>query len=149
MTTRPRVVLIADDDPDQRRILSAEIRGIAPDVTIVEARDGYEAVHLAVERGDITLAILDYVMPHMTGLQVAAVLKQRGVVCHVVTSSPISDQVRRETSPKDRIIPLLPVWLGVEHPKAGQPKPTRRDGWLEPTLDDIRRMLTSRSFATA
>lgn len=118
MSTRPRVVLIADDAPDQRAIIAREVRDLAPDATIIEAEDGYQALRLATERGDVTLAVLDYMMPRLTGAQVAKMLGARGIVCHVVTSTPISDEARRITWPKDRLISLLPVWLGIEHPRA-------------------------------
>lgn len=146
MSTHPRVVLIADDSHDQRAIIAREVRDLAPDAEVIEAADGYAALRLATERGDVTLAILDYVMPGMTGAQVARILGARGIVCHVVTSSPISDEAARTSWPKDRVISLLPVWLGIEHPKV---RAARRDEWPSNSVAEVRRMLSSRSFATA
>jgi DNA-binding NarL/FixJ family response regulator len=74
MTPRfPARLLIADDHAMVRRglrlILDAE-----PDLRVVaEAGDGAEAVEL-VRDGDLDLAVLDVMMPRMTGLQASAEL---------------------------------------------------------------------------
>jgi DNA-binding NarL/FixJ family response regulator len=74
MTPRfPARLLIADDHAMVRRglrlVLDAE-----PDLRVVaEADDGAEAVELARE-GDVDLAVLDVMMPRMTGLQASAEL---------------------------------------------------------------------------
>lgn len=69
-------ILLADDHElvrsGLRMVLDAE-----PDLEVVaEASDGASALELA-QREDVDLAILDVKMPRMTGLQVAAELRQR------------------------------------------------------------------------
>lgn len=77
MTQRPDArILLADDHALVRQgvrlILDAE-----PGLSVVaEAADGVEAVQIARTR-DIDLAILDIVMPRMTGLQAARELSRR------------------------------------------------------------------------
>ena len=77
MTQRPDArILLADDHALVRQgvrlILDAE-----PGLSVVaEAADGVEAVRIARTR-DIDLAILDVVMPRMTGLQAARELSRR------------------------------------------------------------------------
>jgi two-component system NtrC family response regulator len=61
---KPRV-LVADDDPDQRRAVAEVLKGIA---VIIEAVDGEDAVACAaLERPDVVL--LDQSMPGMSGFE--------------------------------------------------------------------------------
>lgn len=112
---RRPVVLIADDADTARERLVAMVRRASPTARIVEAVDGYEALRES-ERVHPDLAILDHVMPHITGLDVARILRTRGVHCEVVTSSPISDEVRRCSTPKDDIPAKLLGWLADLRP---------------------------------
>lgn len=69
----PARLLVADDEPDIRVLVRVRLRHLP--VEIVEATDG--AVALALVEGDglPDMAILDQRMPHRTGLEVAAVLR--------------------------------------------------------------------------
>jgi len=68
---RPRVV-IADDDPDIRRLVEMTVTNAGCDVTV--ASDGEEA--LARVRDSVPdLVILDVLMPRMDGWEVARALK--------------------------------------------------------------------------
>ncbi len=70
-TTKPRVV-IADDDPDIRRLVQITVSNAGCDVTV--AADGEEALELI--RADLPdLIILDVLMPRMDGWEVAKELK--------------------------------------------------------------------------
>lgn len=116
MSTTRRRILIADDDRDALAIMVAEVRAIDPGADVRTASTGYRAL-VACNNWTPQLAVLDYQMPELTGLQTAAILRERGIRCEVVTSSPISEEVARKTSAKDRVIALLPVWMGVDHPR--------------------------------
>lgn len=59
-------VLIADDDPTSRIVLSATLTKLGRQVTV--AKDGAEA-WTAFEHGDVPLLISDMVMPHVNGLE--------------------------------------------------------------------------------
>src|SRR6185503_2996700 len=68
-------ILIADDEPSNRRILAQELthKGFAVDT----ARGGKEALS-KIESVPPDLVILDYMMPDMNGLDVLKELRQRG-----------------------------------------------------------------------
>ncbi|MEM6911570.1 MAG: ATP-binding protein [Verrucomicrobiota bacterium] len=67
---KPRV-LVADDEPEMRRLLAEELES---EFEIVEAGDGTEALE-AVALEDPEIILLDYMMPGMDGLTVARKLK--------------------------------------------------------------------------
>ena len=63
-------ILIADDEAPARERLRALLAEIAPDETVIEARDGREALTLAEsEHADVVL--LDIAMPSLDGLETA------------------------------------------------------------------------------
>ena len=66
-------ILVADDQPDLRMILSSRLRAAGHDV--LEARDGVEALELASAQA-IDLAILDVMMPELNGFQVCRRLRE-------------------------------------------------------------------------
>jgi len=68
----PKCVLIADDDPVIRRLVSFSL--IASDFDVVEAKDGDEALK-AVRRNPVAVAILDIQMPGNDDLAVLKALK--------------------------------------------------------------------------
>ena len=69
-------ILLADDHELVRSGLKLVLES-APDLSVVtEAGDGAEALELAL-REDLDLAVLDVSMPRLTGLQVAAEIRQR------------------------------------------------------------------------
>jgi DNA-binding response OmpR family regulator len=68
---KPKVV-IADDDPDIRRLVQITVSNAGCDVTV--ASDGEQALQL-VREGHPDLVILDVLMPRMDGWEVAKELK--------------------------------------------------------------------------
>ena len=68
---KPRVV-IADDDPDIRRLVQITVSNAGCDVTV--AADGEEALEL-IRSAPPDLVILDVLMPRMDGWEVAKELK--------------------------------------------------------------------------
>jgi DNA-binding response OmpR family regulator len=66
------LVLIADDDEDIRALVSFRLERAG--YSVVAARDGEEALELALEhRPDV--AVLDVMMPRLTGLEVTRRLR--------------------------------------------------------------------------
>jgi DNA-binding response OmpR family regulator len=63
---RLRRVVVADDEPGLRLLLSATLTGAGYDV--LQATNGLEAVHLC-ETGDVDLLLTDLVMPDHEGLE--------------------------------------------------------------------------------
>lgn len=70
-TAKPRVV-IADDDPDIRRLVQITVSNAGCDVTV--AADGEQALEI-IRASPPDLVILDVLMPRMDGWEVAKELK--------------------------------------------------------------------------
>lgn len=90
-------VLIADDDPVYRSLLEGLLRQWEFDVVVV--CDGSEAWQALQSRGDVQLAILDWMMPEMDGYEVCARIKQDRSKEHIyvimVTGSARRDDIIR------------------------------------------------------
>ena len=63
------LVLVADDEPSLRRLLSLMLASAGFET--VEARDGVQAVELVKARADIAVALIDASMPVMGGVEAA------------------------------------------------------------------------------
>ena len=72
---RSPTVLVVDDDPDLRTILQSVLASEGYQVST--ATDGQHALR-HTERGLIDVIIMDVTMPHLSGLQVCHLLRQRG-----------------------------------------------------------------------
>jgi sigma-B regulation protein RsbU (phosphoserine phosphatase) len=75
-------IIIADDDPVSREIISTTVSrwGFRAIVT----QDGHEAmVAIRAEQGPV-LAILDWMMPEMDGLQVCRRIREAGRLAHII-----------------------------------------------------------------
>jgi len=66
-----RTIVVADDDPDIRRLVAFTMRRHG--YVVIEAADGAEAL-AAIRRARPDAAVLDVMMPGMTGLEVARML---------------------------------------------------------------------------
>jgi PAS domain S-box-containing protein len=69
---RGATVLVAEDDPDLRGVLSASLARAGH--RVLQARDGAEAL-ATIERDQVDLLVLDLIMPNIDGLEVLARLK--------------------------------------------------------------------------
>jgi CheY-like chemotaxis protein len=69
-------LLVADDDEDVRRLFATLLRATAGVASVLEAKDGAEAVDLGRER-QLDVAVLDLNMPRLDG--VAAAVKLRAL----------------------------------------------------------------------
>ena len=65
-------ILVADDDPDIRTLVTAVLRGAG--FAVVAARDGAEALALAASH-ELCAAVLDVFMPRVGGLEVCRALR--------------------------------------------------------------------------
>lgn len=87
-----RTLLVVDDSPLNRSILE-EILG--KEYRILEAHDGVEAVEaLEADEGDISLVVLDIVMPRMDGFEVLAKMNREGWIERIPVVT-----ISAETSP--------------------------------------------------
>lgn len=68
-------VLIVDDDEAIRELLQIFFEDAWPTCGIVKARNGYEAL-IEIKRHPFDLAVVDYQMPGMNGLELATAVRQ-------------------------------------------------------------------------
>ena len=86
-------VLIADDDRTIRALLGDVLADMGHEV--VAAENGAEAVELCLrERPDV--AILDFLMPKLSGLDALSRIREQGCAVPVVLLTAISDASVRE-----------------------------------------------------
>ncbi|MDB5533673.1 MAG: sigma-54-dependent Fis family transcriptional regulator [Hyphomicrobiales bacterium] len=81
------IILIADDDPVQRRLLEAMVRRFGYDVEVV---DGGEAALARLEAGDktpVSMLILDLVMPDLDGMGVLGRMRERRIGTPVIVQT--------------------------------------------------------------
>ncbi len=82
----PTTILIADDDPIQRRLLTEMVKRAGYDPVAV---DGGEAALERIEKGEpaIDLLILDLVMPDLDGMGVLGRLREKGIQLPVIVQT--------------------------------------------------------------
>ena len=89
MSNSPCHVLVADDEPHIGRIIKMKLEQGPFRVTL--AYDGREAMDVLARESDIALVLLDLMMPHLSGLDVLAEMRQsdrwRGVPCIILTAA--------------------------------------------------------------
>jgi two-component system response regulator MtrA len=68
-----RRILVADDDPAILRLVSTILE--KENYTVVSVRDGREAYKILQNDDDFTAAILDVVMPHISGPELVRYMK--------------------------------------------------------------------------
>ncbi|MCB6183998.1 response regulator [Leeia sp. TBRC 13508] len=87
-------ILVVDDSKVSRMLSTTLIRTLRPGVSIIEAADANQAL-AAVDANAITLAILDMNMPGITGLELAAILREKhpNVKLAMLTAN-VQDSVR-------------------------------------------------------
>jgi CheY-like chemotaxis protein len=69
-----RRILVADDDPAILRLVETILE--KENYSVVSVRDGREAYKILQNDPDFTAAILDVVMPHITGPELVRFMKQ-------------------------------------------------------------------------
>jgi CheY-like chemotaxis protein len=98
MAATTHSVLVVDDDPEIVSMLSARLAGRG--YKVLTAADGLEAIAEA-KRSRPSLIVLDVMMPHKTGWEVARALKQDPVTenIKIVMLTAIGQQMNEMTSP--------------------------------------------------
>ena len=71
-------VLVADDDPLVRRVLSLKVRKHSTDVRVFEATDGVEALDLIRKNGNMDIIMSDVCMPSLDGPSFVLMGKRNG-----------------------------------------------------------------------
>jgi DNA-binding response OmpR family regulator len=84
-----RHVLVADDEPHIGRIIKMKLEQGPFRVTL--AYDGREALEVLERESDISLVLLDLMMPHLSGLDVLTAMRAderwRDVPCIILTAA--------------------------------------------------------------
>jgi excisionase family DNA binding protein len=97
-TKRQRTVLVVDDEPDIREIVSRVLQELDEDMRIEEAADGYEA---GIKIGSLApdLVIMDLMMPRVDGLSLCRSIREnpetRSVKVLAITAFPEQDNVKK------------------------------------------------------
>lgn len=88
--------LVVDDHAVVREGLSAVLRGLAPEATVLEAADCASALSLAAAHADLSLVLMDLTMPDAAGLSAVAsfVAAHPATPLMVVSSSEAPSDVR-------------------------------------------------------
>lgn len=73
-STQKATILVVDDDPNIREILSVQLRGAGYEV--LTAANGTEAVCAVSQQVNIDLILLDIMMPEMSGIEACRQLRQ-------------------------------------------------------------------------
>lgn len=91
----PKKILIVDDEPDIRELLS--LRFEASGFECLMVKDGREALNIAKEQQP-SLIILDLIMPKMDGFKACKALKARNIPIIVYTAHPggVNEKVSKE-----------------------------------------------------
>jgi two-component system cell cycle response regulator len=74
-------VFVADDDPVSRRLLQVTLTNFGYDT--VMAADGAEALRILEQKDSPRLAILDWIMPHMDGVEVCRAIRKRSAEAYL------------------------------------------------------------------
>jgi two-component system cell cycle sensor histidine kinase/response regulator CckA len=99
-------VLLAEDEADVRELAREFL--VAAGYTVIEARNGQEALKLAAERAEeIDLLVSDLVMPGMTGQQLAALLQQQDSSLRVIFMSGYSEHAAAEAAQAGSSVRIL------------------------------------------
>jgi two-component system, OmpR family, KDP operon response regulator KdpE len=90
MTATANHILIADDEPAMRRLLSTVLS--TQGYTITEASSGSSALGTILTYGNVDLLLLDLSLPDCDGLQIIRDLRTAGSVLPIVVLSSRSDE---------------------------------------------------------
>lgn len=80
-------ILIADDDPVQRRLLENMVQRSGYDAVIADSGDAAMAILTATDGPEIDALVLDLVMPGLDGLGVLARLREAGISVPVIVQT--------------------------------------------------------------
>ncbi|MCP3761064.1 response regulator [Domibacillus sp. A3M-37] len=85
-------ILVADDEEILRMLI---VDTLEDDFDITEAEDGQEALH-HIQTQAHDLIILDYMMPHFTGMEVLETIRKNGVSTPVLMLTAKAQEADRE-----------------------------------------------------
>jgi len=99
-------ILLAEDEQDVREVAREFLE--SGGYTVMEARDGRDALRIAAEHpGTIDLLVTDMVMPGMTGQELAGRLQQKNAQLRVIYMSGYSEHTAAEAAQAEPSVRLL------------------------------------------
>jgi len=92
-----KVVLIVDDSIVSRMMVRGTVESFLPDVSIIEAKGGDHCLSLLTPESKIDIALFDYNMPGMTGIElISAVEKMISIPKRALLTANIQDEVKQQ-----------------------------------------------------
>ena len=92
-----KTVLIVDDSMVSRMMVKEIVQAHIPDVTIIEASGGHQALEQITPEIDIDIALIDYNMPEMNGLELIFSLKLIvAIPKRALLTANIQDSIRQQ-----------------------------------------------------
>ncbi|WP_050179987.1 response regulator transcription factor [Domibacillus robiginosus] len=85
-------ILVADDEDILRMLITDTLED---DFNVIEAEDGWEALS-SIRSGTYDLIILDYMMPHLTGMEVLEQIRKDGIETPVMMLTAKAQEADRE-----------------------------------------------------
>jgi CheY-like chemotaxis protein len=96
------LLLLADDDADDRSLLVSRVCERVPSIAVLEAQDGADAVQIGFRQRP-EIALLDLNMPKLGGIEVALTLRalqpQVRLALHAADSHPHRERARAHRLP--------------------------------------------------
>jgi DNA-binding NtrC family response regulator len=112
MTAVKDTILVVDDDPDIREILKDRLESF--NYRVIVAGDGEQGLEL-IEKTSPRLVFLDIEMPGMTGLEVLAEIRRRGLDVTVVMITAYATIERAVRAMRDGAYDFIPKPFEPEH----------------------------------
>jgi len=94
-----RTILVVDDSMVSRIMLKTIIESNIPDAIIIEANSGEQALNQLDEDVRVDIALIDFNMPGMDGLELINQLKNRvNIPKRALLTANIQDEIRDKTT---------------------------------------------------
>ncbi|HLI49456.1 MAG TPA: response regulator transcription factor [Chthonomonas sp.] len=88
----PVTILLADTDPVVRKCLRYAVEASGQEIKVMwEAQDGFEALH-KIQQFQPDLAVVDYMLPRMNGLELARCLRNHGLQTRILVMGTFEAQ---------------------------------------------------------
>ena len=92
-----KTILIVDDSRVSRMMIKAIVIDVCPEWNIIEAANGDDALAKSIDIRAIDIMILDFNMPGMDGLTLAAILKEKYPEAQLsLLTANIQDSIQRK-----------------------------------------------------
>lgn len=93
-----KVVLVVDDSMVSRMMVKEIVKCYIPEVTIIEAGGGEQTLAQLSSESKIDIAIIDYNMPGMTGLELISALEEFiSIPKRALLTANIQDEIKQKT----------------------------------------------------